>query len=79
MIWGISCLHLCTKSADHKEGNTCSEVPIERFISERWNISTLVENRMVIHDVNKAEGGGGSVQFAYVVMSGVRPLSVSKF
>ena len=28
MIWGISCLHFCKKSADHKEGNACSEVPI---------------------------------------------------
>ena len=28
MIWGISCLQFCKKSADHKEGNTCSEVPI---------------------------------------------------
>ena len=27
MIWGISCLQFCKKSADHKEGNTCSEVP----------------------------------------------------
>ena len=26
MIWGISCLQFCKKSADHKEGNTCSEV-----------------------------------------------------
>ena len=29
MIWGISCLQFCKKSADHKEGNTCSEVPID--------------------------------------------------
>ena len=29
MIWGISCLHFCKKSADHNEGNTCSEVPIQ--------------------------------------------------
>ena len=26
MIWGISCRQFCKKSADHKEGNTCSEV-----------------------------------------------------
>ena len=31
MIWGISCLQFCKKSADHKEGNTCSEVPIKVF------------------------------------------------
>ena len=30
MIWGISCLQFCKKSADHKEGNTCSEVPIQQ-------------------------------------------------
>ena len=30
MIWGIYCLQFCKKSADHKEGNTCSEVPIDR-------------------------------------------------
>ena len=28
MIWGISCLQFCKKSADHKEGNTCSDVPL---------------------------------------------------
>ena len=32
MIWGISCLQFCKKSADHKEGNTCSEVPIEVYV-----------------------------------------------
>ena len=29
MIWGISCLQFCKKSADQKEGNTCCEVPID--------------------------------------------------
>ena len=29
MIWGISCRQFCKKSADHKEGNTYSEVPKE--------------------------------------------------
>ena len=33
MIWGISCLQFCKKSADHKEGNTCSEVPITILIN----------------------------------------------
>ena len=28
MIWGISCLQFCKKTADHKEGNTCSKLPI---------------------------------------------------
>ena len=28
MIWGISCLQFYKKSADHKEGNSCSDVPI---------------------------------------------------
>ena len=32
MIWGNSCLQFCKKSADHKEGNTCSEVPIGQFL-----------------------------------------------
>ena len=31
MIRGISCLQFCKKSADHKEGNTCSMVPINLF------------------------------------------------
>ena len=39
MIWGISCLQFCKKSADHKEGNTCSEVP-KYFVENKF--STLV-------------------------------------
>ena len=35
MIWGISCLHFCKKSADHNEGNTCSEVPIDKLLTMR--------------------------------------------
>ena len=38
MIWGISCRQFCKKSADHKEGNTCSEVPVQiQFgVSQKW-------------------------------------------
>ena len=39
---------------------------IEHFVVT-WQIPTLVENRFVIPDVNKARGGG--LQFAYIVTS----------
>ena len=46
MIWGISCLHFCKKSADHKEGNTCSEVPIDIHLSKR---DLLAQNHTVVN------------------------------
>ena len=42
MIWGISCLQFCKKTADHKEGNTCSELPI---IGETTILSVDLKNR----------------------------------
>ena len=32
MIWGISCPQFCKKSADNKEGNINSEVPITPLV-----------------------------------------------
>ena len=34
MIWGISFLQFCKKSADHKKGNICSEVPFNKVLDE---------------------------------------------
>ena len=43
MIWGISCLQFCKKSADHKEGNTCSEVPMGHLSDKQVSSVVLTE------------------------------------
>ena len=72
MIWGISCLQFCEKSADHKEGNTCSEVPIERTNRfQKLHAQTLQIHSIFQQDSFNFKRSGGHLKFSYAVTPAV--------